>query len=203
MSVVALIFFVVVGGALYFLPTIVARNGDRAGPVFVLNLFLGWTLIGWMAAFAIAATSKEIQPMKTCPACAEAVLAAAKVCRHCGHALEAPSPAVDPNSLPTVDEIAYGHELNRAAKPAITADESMPMSWRHVVALILLIVIAGGIGLKIWQDQHPQGVVWQQPAAAAVSVTRPLVVVPEPDAAAVGILLDGWARSHAPLAPLN
>ena len=50
MSVVALIFFLVVGGALYFLPTIVARNGDRAGLVFVLNLFLGWTLIGWVAA---------------------------------------------------------------------------------------------------------------------------------------------------------
>jgi len=202
-SAVALIFFLVVGGTLYFLPTIVARNGDRAGPVFVLNLFLGWTLIGWVVAFAIAATSKEIQPMKTCPACAEAVLAAAKVCRHCGHALEVPPPAVDPDILPTVDEIAYGHERNPVGKPVITADESMPMSWRYVVALILVIVIAGGIGLKIWQDQHPQDVVWQQPAAATASVTRPLILVPEPNAAALGILLDGWARSHAPLVPLN
>ena len=138
MSVVVLIFFLVVGGALYFLPTIVARNGDRAGPVFVLNLFLGWTLIGWVVAFAIAATSKEIQPMKTCPACAEAVLAAAKICRHCGHALEVLPPAVDPDSLPTVDEIAYGPELNPVAKPVIATDEFMPISWRYVVALIFV-----------------------------------------------------------------
>ena len=73
------------------------------------------------------------------------------------------------------------------------------MSWApRCRAEFLLIVIAGGIGLKIWQDQHPRGVVWQQPAAAAVSVTRPLVVVPEPDAAAVGILLDGWAEVTRP-----
>ena len=34
----------------YFLPTIVAfaRRKDNAGGVFVLNSFLGWTLIGWV-----------------------------------------------------------------------------------------------------------------------------------------------------------
>jgi hypothetical protein len=35
---------------LYFLPTIIAaHNGHRATGVLLLNLFLGWTGIGWIA----------------------------------------------------------------------------------------------------------------------------------------------------------
>src|SRR5688500_13459247 len=37
---------------LYFLPTFVAysRKQGSAGAIFVLNLFLGWSFIGWIAA---------------------------------------------------------------------------------------------------------------------------------------------------------
>lgn len=40
----------------YFLPSIVAssRKHHSAGSVFVLNLFLGWTFIGWVVALAWA-----------------------------------------------------------------------------------------------------------------------------------------------------
>lgn len=43
--------------ALYFLPTIIAvkRMSVRLGGVFVLNLFLGWTFLGWVIALAWAA----------------------------------------------------------------------------------------------------------------------------------------------------
>ncbi|MBY0421233.1 MAG: superinfection immunity protein [Parvularculaceae bacterium] len=43
--------------ALYFLPIIVAasRGHPGRGGVFVLNLFLGWTLVGWVVALAWAA----------------------------------------------------------------------------------------------------------------------------------------------------
>lgn len=41
----------------YFLPTFVARKGDRP-MVLVINFFLGWTLIGWVIALAIAARPK-------------------------------------------------------------------------------------------------------------------------------------------------
>lgn len=42
---------------LYFLPTIIAAAREHAqGPVFALNLFLGWTLIGWVAALVWAVT---------------------------------------------------------------------------------------------------------------------------------------------------
>ena len=43
---------------LYFLPTIVAASSSKAnaGAIFVLNLFLGWTLIGWVIALTWAFT---------------------------------------------------------------------------------------------------------------------------------------------------
>ena len=48
----------------YFLPTIDAtiRKVPNLESVIVLNLFLGWTLIGWVVALAIAARS---QPPRT------------------------------------------------------------------------------------------------------------------------------------------
>lgn len=43
----------------YFLPTIVAftRKVTDRGSVVVINLFLGWTLIGWVVALAMACRS--------------------------------------------------------------------------------------------------------------------------------------------------
>lgn len=42
--------------ALYFAPTIVAvgRKVVNTGSVIVVNLFLGWTLVGWVVALAMA-----------------------------------------------------------------------------------------------------------------------------------------------------
>jgi len=39
---------------LYLMPTIVAVMRDKAntGSILVINLFLGWTLIGWVVALA-------------------------------------------------------------------------------------------------------------------------------------------------------
>jgi hypothetical protein len=39
-------------GALHFLPTIIAglRRGRSVLGIFLLNLFLGWTIIGWVIA---------------------------------------------------------------------------------------------------------------------------------------------------------
>ena len=34
----------------YFLPTYLARNKTFFGQVAVLNIFLGWSLIGWVIA---------------------------------------------------------------------------------------------------------------------------------------------------------
>jgi hypothetical protein len=47
----------------YFLPTIIAivRRKVNAGGIFVLNLLLGWTLIGWVGAL-VWALSSDAQP---------------------------------------------------------------------------------------------------------------------------------------------
>jgi hypothetical protein len=43
--------------ALYFIPTIVAnlRRHPNQNAIFILNLLLGWTLIGWVAALVWSA----------------------------------------------------------------------------------------------------------------------------------------------------
>ncbi|WP_249522996.1 superinfection immunity protein [Modestobacter marinus] len=46
--------------ALYFTPTIIAfaRGIADRGTVLVLNLFLGWTFVGWVVSLAMAARSR-------------------------------------------------------------------------------------------------------------------------------------------------
>ncbi len=48
---------VAVAVGLYFAPTIVAFRRHVSSPwsVAVLNVFLGWTLVGWVVALAMAA----------------------------------------------------------------------------------------------------------------------------------------------------
>ena len=50
---------------LYFLPTIVAMSrGHRSyGGILVLNLFLGWTFIGWLIALVWACSSTGPAPV--------------------------------------------------------------------------------------------------------------------------------------------
>jgi uncharacterized membrane protein YczE len=56
----AFIVIIVIGA--YFLPTIVAvaRKVTNQGSVAVINFFLGWTLIGWVVALAMACRTSRI-----------------------------------------------------------------------------------------------------------------------------------------------
>jgi hypothetical protein len=48
--------------ALYFVPTIVAvvRKVTNQGSVAVINLFLGWTIIGWIVSLAMACRTSTL-----------------------------------------------------------------------------------------------------------------------------------------------
>lgn len=48
----------------YFVPTVVAfaRGVPNKGSVLVVNLFLGWTLVGWVVSLAMAARSGQPRP---------------------------------------------------------------------------------------------------------------------------------------------
>jgi hypothetical protein len=48
-----------IGVGLYFLPSLIAaaRHTHNAAGIFLLNLFLGWTGIGWVVALIIALCS--------------------------------------------------------------------------------------------------------------------------------------------------
>ena len=47
-------------GAIHFLPTIIAalRHSRHVVGIFLLNLFLGWTVVGWVVALIWAITSE-------------------------------------------------------------------------------------------------------------------------------------------------
>ena len=50
-----IIFFIAL--YIYFIPAIVGRKHDEAIAIAVLNLLLGWTLVGWVLALVWASTS--------------------------------------------------------------------------------------------------------------------------------------------------
>jgi len=99
-----------IGIVFYFLPTFIAFNRKKSNKIsiFLLNLFLGWTFIGWIVALIWAVSSDPQQAniivnqqmnngympsksddsqTKKCPACAEDIKLEAKKCKHCGELL--------------------------------------------------------------------------------------------------------------------
>lgn len=56
------IFTIVICLVIYFLPTINGCKKSNATSIFVLNLFLGWTFIGWVVALIWAVSNdKEVR----------------------------------------------------------------------------------------------------------------------------------------------
>lgn len=48
------------GFLIYFIPSMVASGKPQNDSVFVLNLFLGWTFLGWVVALAWAVNGSKI-----------------------------------------------------------------------------------------------------------------------------------------------
>ena len=59
-----LVIGVLLGLVVYFVPTLVAfaRGVPNKGSVLVVNLFLGWTLVGWVVSLAMAARTAQPGP---------------------------------------------------------------------------------------------------------------------------------------------
>lgn len=58
-----LIILIIFAIALYFIPTIISisKGRDNTVAIFVLNLFLGWSFIGWIVALVWAVSNNSNQ----------------------------------------------------------------------------------------------------------------------------------------------
>lgn len=65
-------FTIVLLGGIYFIPAILGRKKRQHMSIFLLNLFLGWTFLGWIGAL-IWALSKDDSPVVVRPAAALSV----------------------------------------------------------------------------------------------------------------------------------
>ena len=59
-----MLFLIIIVLGLYFLPAIAARKKTFGTQVFLLNLLLGWTLLGWVIALVWAAKHEEPKTSK-------------------------------------------------------------------------------------------------------------------------------------------
>jgi uncharacterized membrane protein len=55
--------FILLALVFYFAPTLIAamRHTRRVGEIFALNLLLGWTILGWLAALVWSLASPSSQ----------------------------------------------------------------------------------------------------------------------------------------------
>jgi Superinfection immunity protein/zinc-ribbon domain len=93
--------------ALYFLPTIIgaSRHKTNLVGIFLVNFFLGWSIIGWVIALVWAISTERADQMayvprmppgtapqpqvhgRYCPNCGSAGPAGAQFCARCGQQL--------------------------------------------------------------------------------------------------------------------
>lgn len=83
----------------YFLPALIAdkRNAANSSTIGWINLFFGWTILGWlgMLIWAVtdapeaAETAERVDPqLRDCPACYSRIDPRATICPHCRTAID-------------------------------------------------------------------------------------------------------------------
>lgn len=84
------ILLIVIVFGFYFFPTIIAikRGKANVASIALVNLFLGWTFIGWIVALVWAVSKQVVDaPVVRMPAPARP-----RLCAHCGQYSEASTP---------------------------------------------------------------------------------------------------------------
>ena len=87
--------FFLVGFCLYFLPTILAmvRGKTNVPAIFIVNLLLGWSVIGWIVELVWAVSIERVdhfRPAQTmpqrrfCTSCGKFADAGSHFCANCG-----------------------------------------------------------------------------------------------------------------------
>jgi hypothetical protein len=77
---------------LYFLPALIARDKKDALAIFLVNLLLGWTVIGWVLALLWACASDRPAGLRyaaagggrLCSRCGTPAVAVVQYCSTCG-----------------------------------------------------------------------------------------------------------------------
>ena len=61
MNIIAGILLAAMAVFIYLLPTYIAirRRHKRTTAIYILNLFFGWTLLGWVVTFVMACLKKD------------------------------------------------------------------------------------------------------------------------------------------------
>ena len=70
--------FLILSVLLYFLPTLIARDKPDLVAIFLLNLLLGWTVIGWFVALIWASAAEKYTPVRIGP------VSSGRFCSQCG-----------------------------------------------------------------------------------------------------------------------
>jgi hypothetical protein len=78
---------------LYLLPIYLVGDKPQFNGVLAVNLFFGWTLVGWVvalvwacspaSAITLVSRAQDNEDRRPCPYCAEMIMRQAKVCRFC------------------------------------------------------------------------------------------------------------------------
>jgi hypothetical protein len=84
-------FFLIFCGVLYFLPSIIGHDKRSFVGIFLLNLLLGWTVIGWIFALIWACSADTCAPIfaiagsgRYCCRCGVVNPGVARFCWSCG-----------------------------------------------------------------------------------------------------------------------
>ncbi len=94
------IVILIIGALVYFLPSILGHEKRNAAAILALNIFLGWTVVGWVVALVWAVSveaplpaAAPAAPSYLCGACRAPVRAGQVKCVACGKPLNWPAPA--------------------------------------------------------------------------------------------------------------